>query len=230
MRPIVFIFLLLAISCNSKKEMSLSELKDATWTELEPGIGYIRIDKSLDKKDSIQFNILGFDRDGNLMPIPAQGPGNSAWLEYLYPFLDSKQPPGNHGYLRVDHTALAIRTGPVLMIAYIDYYDSAVVEKDILWLRSLPEVENVEYISKEAAAKRFIEDNGSDFEKILTDNPLPASFDITLKREASTEAHAEQLKQQIESKITYLDDIQYPESMLKANSRPIVSYIEYRRN
>jgi cell division transport system permease protein len=41
----------------------------------------------------------------------------------------------------------------------------------------------VEFISKEAAAKKFIKETGEDFRKILDYNPLPASFVVKVSKE-----------------------------------------------
>lgn len=50
-------------------------------------------------------------------------------------------------------------------------------------LLSKPYTAKLEYISKEKAYDIFLEETGEDFKRILDVNPLPASFDLYLKRE-----------------------------------------------
>lgn len=50
-------------------------------------------------------------------------------------------------------------------------------------LLSKPYTAKLEYISKERAYDIFLEETGEDFKRILDVNPLPASFDLYLKRE-----------------------------------------------
>ena len=52
-------------------------------------------------------------------------------------------------------------------------------------LRRLPQVRDVSYISKEAAAEEFEAYAGSDFRGFLDGNPLPASCEVRLRAESS---------------------------------------------
>jgi len=65
--------------------------------------------------------------------------------------------------------------------------DERLVENEIKILSSkiknIKEVEYVEFISKEKAAKRFQESFGEDINELYGDNPLPISFIIKIKKE-----------------------------------------------
>ena len=65
--------------------------------------------------------------------------------------------------------------------------DERLVENEIKILSSkiknIKEVENVDFISKEKAAKRFQESFGEDISELYGDNPLPISFIIKVKEE-----------------------------------------------
>jgi len=65
--------------------------------------------------------------------------------------------------------------------------DERLVENEIETLSSkiinIEGVENVEFISKEKAAKRFQESFGEDISELYGDNPLPISFIITVRKE-----------------------------------------------
>lgn len=46
-----------------------------------------------------------------------------------------------------------------------------------------PRIENVRFISKQDAANSFLEKSGTDFQKVLEENPLPASYAVKFKPE-----------------------------------------------
>ncbi|MBP3425146.1 MAG: permease-like cell division protein FtsX [Rikenellaceae bacterium] len=60
-------------------------------------------------------------------------------------------------------------------------------------LRQTPEVKRVKFIDKAKAAEDFKEYVGEDFEEFLGSNPLPDSFEITLKAESSSSETADSL-------------------------------------
>ncbi len=65
------------------------------------------------------------------------------------------------------------------------FIDDAVDDQTISELKQKLEsdnrIENVRFISKTDAAKSFIEESGTDFQEVIEDNPLPASFAIKFK-------------------------------------------------
>jgi cell division transport system permease protein len=75
-------------------------------------------------------------------------------------------------------------------------------------------VREVHYVSKEEAAKIFLQEFGEDIFKILNFNPLPASLKIFLKEGYKTAKHAESIVQQIKS-LKGVDDVIYRKQLLE---------------
>lgn len=75
-------------------------------------------------------------------------------------------------------------------------------------LENVNSVKSVEYLSKEDAKRRFIEETGEDFEKILELNPLPASFIIRFDSDSLNSAGLTAASGQIEN-YEGVDDVIY---------------------
>ncbi|MDR1082975.1 MAG: permease-like cell division protein FtsX [Coriobacteriales bacterium] len=78
------------------------------------------------------------------------------------------------------------------------YLSDSALEPDVSELedfaRSLPEVDNVIYISKDEALERFKEQSTTGIAEQLDGNPLPASFEISLNDPEKVEQVVEQIK------------------------------------
>lgn len=81
-------------------------------------------------------------------------------------------------------------------------------------ISAMEEVEKVEYVSKEDAARIFKEEFGEDIGTVLDFNPLPPSFKITLKNEYNTPERAEELKVKL-SGFSGIDRIAYRKELLE---------------
>ena len=81
--------------------------------------------------------------------------------------------------------------------------DERLVENEIKILSSkiinIEGVENVEFISKEKAAKRFQESFGEDISELYGDNPLPISFIITVRKEFLNKESMDEIVPKIEN-------------------------------
>ncbi|WP_180270709.1 permease-like cell division protein FtsX [Sporanaerobium hydrogeniformans] len=90
------------------------------------------------------------------------------------------------------------------------YVKDGVEEQRILTiqqeLNNIPHITHIEYISKEEALKIFSDDSESDtlFEDFQKDNPLPASFELTVESIEFQDQVAESLKKYSELEIVYL--------------------------
>lgn len=71
-----------------------------------------------------------------------------------------------------------------------------------------PEIEQVQYISKEQALEEFNKEFGRDIESILGENPLPQSFRILLKPKYQKQDLIEPVKTRIET-ISGVDEVVY---------------------
>lgn len=69
-------------------------------------------------------------------------------------------------------------------------------------------VKSVDYISKAAAAEKFIAETGEDFRRILDYNPLPASLVVSLKAEYWDDLRAREIKTEFE-RLSLVDDVSY---------------------
>ncbi|NVM00793.1 MAG: ABC transporter permease [Candidatus Helarchaeota archaeon] len=66
-------------------------------------------------------------------------------------------------------------------------------------IKNIEGVENVEFISKEKAAKRFQESFGEDISQLYGDNPLPISFIIKVKKEFLNKESMDKIVPKIEN-------------------------------
>ncbi len=71
----------------------------------------------------------------------------------------------------------------------------------------------IKYIDKERAAKNFIKETGEDFRKLLDYNPLPASFQITLKEGYVKQDSLNKIVGSI-SQITGVDDVVFQQEFV----------------
>lgn len=79
-------------------------------------------------------------------------------------------------------------------------------------------VENVEYVSKEKAAKEFQKEFGDELFNILEDNPLPSSFNISLKDDLKNLNAIKDIAQQVE-KDKGIDEVVYHSQALNILNR-----------
>jgi cell division transport system permease protein len=80
-------------------------------------------------------------------------------------------------------------------------------------IASKPYVKNYEFVNKESARKKYLENNNEDWSKVLDYNPLPNSVNFHLKRDYvdldSLKKISDDLKQNV-----YISDVQYPEAVV----------------
>jgi cell division transport system permease protein len=80
-------------------------------------------------------------------------------------------------------------------------------------IASRPYVKDYEFVNKEAARKKYLENNNEDWSKVLDYNPLPNSVNFHLNRDYvdldSLKNISNELKQNV-----YISDVQYPEAVV----------------
>lgn len=99
------------------------------------------------------------------------------------------------------------------------YLRENINEKDstalVQYIANKPYVKEYEYVTKEAARKKFIADGNDDWKNIIEANPLPASIDFKLNNQYvqadSLAAIAADLEQNIG-----VNDVQYPKSLVNS--------------
>jgi cell division transport system permease protein len=92
----------------------------------------------------------------------------------------------------------------------INAKDSAALVQSIA---GKPYVKSYEFVTKEVAKKKYLENNNEDWSKVLDYNPLPNSINFHLKREYvdldSLKMIAADIKQNV-----YVSEVQYPEAVV----------------
>lgn len=78
----------------------------------------------------------------------------------------------------------------------------------------------IEYLSKEEAAKQFIKDTGEDFVEFLGDNPLHDAYSIKLKPEFQNSEQLKIIKADIES-MPGIYEVTYVESLINAINKNV---------
>ncbi|MCX8009965.1 MAG: ABC transporter permease [Ignavibacteria bacterium] len=81
------------------------------------------------------------------------------------------------------------------------------------YLSSLDGIQKVEFISRQMAEKRFLDETGIDFKEILTFNPLPASITLELKSEFVNKDFLNSLDKELKS-IVGITDVIYNQQFL----------------
>lgn len=213
MRLLLFIFLLAFTSCNSK-EYSLEKLAAAKWEELEPGVDYIQTrGGEIKVTDSVAFIFKGISTSGLLVStemVPFERNQEFSAISADMATLLKQKLRGTEGYLKIDLGEFAFLQNPEIIVYLTVSLDSTTNANYMSQLRSFPGVEKVEFVSKEMARKQFVSDTGEDWDKILEDNPLPESFNLTISKDYFNEEKLQALKDSIESNLIYIDAVQLP--------------------
>jgi len=82
-------------------------------------------------------------------------------------------------------------------------------------IRKLAGIRNLNFLSRDDAAKIFQKEFGDDVLEVLQHNPLPASFTLELAAEAQNAQAAQRLARQIEQ-ISGVDEVVYRQALLSA--------------
>ena len=81
------------------------------------------------------------------------------------------------------------------------------------YIASKPYVREYSYVTKELAKQKYMEDGNEDWDKILTENPLPNSIDFKLKQEYVTVDSLAAIEADLEQQ-TYVSDVKYQQALV----------------
>jgi cell division transport system permease protein len=81
------------------------------------------------------------------------------------------------------------------------------------YISSKPYVKAIEYVNKEAGKKRYLDDGGEDWSKVLDENPLPNANYFRIKKQYVQLDTLVNIKKDIEQQ-TYVSDVVYPEALV----------------
>lgn len=213
-------------SCKVKK-MTLQQLAKAEWKPLDSGIGYISMrEGTMNNPDSVRYNIIGaIDEDDSIYSLK-----NTTINDYHEVFnlfynhlLTGKLSHSKSGYLRLDFSNLMSGNG-IARIFLTDSYDTTRLQEELQALRTIPGITDAAYISKDSARKIYLAAGNEDWDKLLTENPLPASIDIYFDRERLGPEQYPGTESAIRKYVNGIHSIEFPAPLLKTKY-----FIEYER-
>jgi cell division transport system permease protein len=95
------------------------------------------------------------------------------------------------------------------------------------YISSKPYVREIDYVTKEEGKRTYLSDGNEDWDKVLTENPLPNAIFFKVKNEYLTTDSLTVIRNDLE-KQTYVTDVQYPEALIgkmNENLRKISIYM-----
>lgn len=95
------------------------------------------------------------------------------------------------------------------------------------YISAKPYVRAIDYVTKEEGKKLYMSDGNEDWDKVLTENPLPNAIFFKVKKEFLTTDSLAAIKIDLE-KQTYVQDVQYPAALVSKmteNLRKISIYM-----
>ncbi len=212
-------------SCAGKKQQSLAELKNAKWERLDKGIDFISISKTQPQSlPYVRFTILASEGDSTGMLTRSQFQAENILSEKL----NHRAPASKMGYLRVDVDEMLTPEKVTLHIYLRDPYDSLNMSKDMAMIKGIEGVDSVYYVSKEMAKNKYLADGNDEWNDILTENPLPASYDVSVDAKSFTSGWFDNFKGKIESELLYISDITYPDVFSRPKTN-MIWYFSYER-
>jgi len=227
---LISLLLIELIGCKGK-DMTLEELKKASWSKLDKGVEYISLKNGKPKfTDSIHFSVKGFWGSNITIPGDVYNEFRPTLDTTLGRILTIDLPNSKHGYLKIN---LYQMTSPDYLNAAVflrDDIDSIELNNGINKIRAIKGITDVSYISKDMAKKKYLDDGNSNWEEVLDSNPLPASIEIKLDKKIITPEDYESFKNKITSHmLLYVSDITITSDLLKKfeNNYYILEYNRY---
>lgn len=83
----------------------------------------------------------------------------------------------------------------------------------VKYIGAKPYVRSMEYVTKEAGKKRYMEDGGEDWNKVLDENPLPNAIYFKVKSQYVYPDTLSTIKKDLEQQ-TYVSDVAYPDALV----------------
>ncbi len=122
---------------------------------------------------------------------------------------------GVFGWLVINGTKLEqyFRGNVQLQVYLKDDAPQNEVDELMGYIQSRPYTVSAEYVSKETARERFLKEDGGDWEKVLSYNPLPASVDFNLKPQY---VHKDTINHIVTdlSRYAFIDEVKYPDTVV----------------
>jgi hypothetical protein len=193
---VVFIFFL--CSCNSKKAFD-----NAGWEILDSakGISYRITEKG--KGDHGDLSIKYFGRmNGNDIVQDTTAASQIILEQSISPGLIEKKeikqlPTGSIGFIKIN-TENFFQQEYAEIVHYRLFFSGTITDKqlqeDSVKLESLAVFNTIDMLNSEKAMKKYETDNDTTWRAFIKSNPLPASIDLTLKKEFLTDEKYDSIK------------------------------------
>lgn len=81
------------------------------------------------------------------------------------------------------------------------------------YISAKPYVKSIEYVTKEAGKKRYMDEENEDWSRVLTENPLPNAIYITVRKTYVQVDSLKSIQADLEQQ-TYISDVSYPEALV----------------
>jgi len=92
------------------------------------------------------------------------------------------------------------------------------------YITAQPYANQVEYIDKEKAKEKWLATEKSNFDQLVTENPLPASIDFNLKSQYVHKDTLARIKADLEQRSMTVETVNYPAALVEKMG-PIMKYI-----
>ncbi len=81
------------------------------------------------------------------------------------------------------------------------------------YISSKPYVREIEFVTKEAAKKKYLGDGNENWDKVMDANPLPNSINFKVKQEYMNSDSLSAIQTDLEQQ-TYISDVEYPKALV----------------
>jgi cell division transport system permease protein len=98
----------------------------------------------------------------------------------------------------------------VFLLPNLNPKDSAAI---VTYIAGKPYVKSMEFVTKEAGKKKYMEDGGEDWNRVLTENPLPDAIFFRVKSQYVNSDTLMAIKTDLEQQ-TYVTDVGYPDELV----------------
>jgi cell division transport system permease protein len=81
------------------------------------------------------------------------------------------------------------------------------------YISTKPYVRSIEFVTKEAAKRKYLGDGNEDWGKVLEENPLPSSINFKVKREYMNSDSLHIIQTDLQQQ-TYISEVRYPKALV----------------
>lgn len=81
------------------------------------------------------------------------------------------------------------------------------------FIAAKPYVKTMEFVTKEAGKKKYMDDGGEDWSRVLDENPLPNAIYFRIKKQYVREDTLKAIQSELEQQ-TYVTDVKYPDALV----------------